>query len=75
MKVAEGAWRPVTHVFEAAVKDLQLLPGESRLGFKLLQALRAMADCRQFKLIFNAVCRGGGGGGSDVNRCYRVCCK
>lgn len=38
--------RPVTYVLEAAVKDLQLLARETRLGFKLLQTLRAMADRR-----------------------------
>lgn len=34
----------VTYVLEAAVKDLKLLAGETGLGFKLFQALWAMAD-------------------------------
>lgn len=46
---------PLSYVLEAAVQDLQLLAGETRLGFKLLQALGAMADCRQLELIFDAV--------------------
>lgn len=37
---------PVSYVLEATVKDLQLLAGETCLGFELLQALGAMADCR-----------------------------
>lgn len=58
--VSCGAWRvvrvmPSSYVLEAAVQDLQLLAGETRLGFKLLQALGAMADCRQLELIFDAV--------------------
>lgn len=47
----------VSYVLEAAVKDLQLLAGESRLGLQLFQALGAMPDRREFELIFNAVCK------------------
>ena len=69
-------WCPsscVTYVLEAAVKDLQLLAGEAGLGFELLQALGAMADCGEFKLIFNAVWRRGRGGRgrSGVSRCFK----
>lgn len=59
-KLTNGA---VSYVLEAAVKDLQLLAGEAGLGLELLQALRAMADCRQFQLIFNAVCK------EETSRC------
>lgn len=37
---------PVSYILEATVKDLQLFAGETCLGFKLFQALGAMADCR-----------------------------
>lgn len=50
---------PSSYILEAAVQDLQLLAGETCLGFKLLQALGAMADCRQLELIFDAVWNGG----------------
>lgn len=46
---------PSSYVLEATIQNLQLLAGETRLGFKLLQALGAMADCRQLELIFDAV--------------------
>lgn len=47
----------VSYVLEAAVEDLELLAGEAGLGLQLLQALGAMADCRQLQLIFDAVCK------------------
>lgn len=45
---AEPAWWPlmVSYILEATVKNLQLFAGETCLGFKLFQALGAMADCR-----------------------------
>lgn len=52
-----------SYVLEAAVEDLQLLAGEAGLGLELLQALGAMADCRQLQLIFNAVCK------EEASRC------
>lgn len=59
-KVRPGAG---SYVLEAAVKDLQLLAGEAGLGLELLQALGAMADCRQLQLIFHAVCK------EETSRC------
>lgn len=56
-----STWRlgdPISYVLEATVKDLQLLAGETCLGLELLQALGAMADGGQFKLIFDAVWKG-----------------
>lgn len=50
----------VSYVFEAPVKDLKLLPGETGLRLKLLQAFRTMTYCRKLELIFNAVWRGNG---------------
>lgn len=50
----------LSYVLESAIQDLQLLAGETCLGFKLLQALGAMANCRQLQLIFHAVWNGGG---------------
>lgn len=61
----------VTYILEATVKDLQLFAGEACLSFELLQALWAMAYRGEFQLIFNAVWRGGGGGGRSGAVCKR----
>lgn len=61
MHVAQAAPEGcVSYVFEAAVKDLKLLTGETGLCFELLQAFRTMTHCRKLELIFNAVWRGNG---------------
>ena len=50
----EGHW---AYVLEAAVKDLELLPGEAGLSLQLLQAFRPVAHRRLLQLILHAVCR------------------
>lgn len=59
---------PITHIFEAAVKDLKLLAGEPCPSLELLQSLGAMANRRQLELIFNAVWRSGEKPG--VSKCW-----